>query len=144
MPTTVTEHPNTTAAIRAFAALGQGDTSPSDALMTDDFVMVNHDNGMGEWHLIEGREAFWDSLGTWFAFFGGTFAQEPLGIYGGEDHVVMLVHETGRVGEAVFDNRAVYVIHVQDGRWTLLETYDRDRDANARFWAQLGVTAPPR
>jgi ketosteroid isomerase-like protein len=140
---TVAEHPNVTAAIAAFTALSQGDVGPSAALMTDDFAMVNHDNGAGDRHLIEGRDAFFEFLGAWFAFFEGTFAQEPLGIYGGEDHVVLVVHETGRVGEAVFDNHAVYVIAVQDSRWTRLETYDRDREAIARFWAQVGVTAPP-
>lgn len=143
MSTTITEHPNVTAATEAFTALGRGDVGPSDALMTDDFVMVNHDNGAGDWHLVEGRQAFFRFLGAWFEFFEGTFAQEPHGIYGGEDHVVLLVHETGRVGEAVFDNEAVYVITMHDGRWTRLETYDRDREANARFWAQVGVTAPP-
>jgi ketosteroid isomerase-like protein len=139
---TVTEHPNVTATIAAFTALGQGDTGPSAALMTEDFVMVNHDNGAGDRHLIEGREAFFEFLGAWFALFEGTFAQQPLGIYGGGDHVVMIVHETGRVGEAVFDNHAVYVIEVRDGRWTRLETFDRDREANAAFWAQVGATAP--
>jgi ketosteroid isomerase-like protein len=140
---TVAQHPNVTAAIAAFTALVQGDPGPGNALMTDDFAMVNHDNGAGDRHLIEGREAFWAFMGSWAAFFEGTFAQEPLGIYGGEDHVVMLVRETGRHGDAVFDNQAVYVIHVRDGRWTRLETYDRDREANAAFWAQVGVSAPP-
>ena len=140
---TVAEHPNVTAVIAAFTALAQGDVGPSDALMTDDFTMINHDNGAGDWHVLEGRDAFFAFLGGWFTFFEGTFAQEPLGIYGGEDHVVLLVHETGRVGEAVFDNHAVYVIEVRDGRWTRMETYDRDREANARFWAQVGVTAAP-
>jgi hypothetical protein len=42
----------------------------------------------------------------------------------------------------VFDNHAVYVIEVRDGRWTRLETFDRDREANAAFWAQVGATAP--
>jgi ketosteroid isomerase-like protein len=143
MTTAVTEHPNVTAAVEAFTALLQGDAGPAEALMTEDFVMENHDNGAGEWHLIEGRDAFFRFLGTWFEFFGGTFAQEPHGIYGGEDHVVMLVHETGRRGDAVFDNEAVYVIDVHDGRWTRLQTYDRDREANAAFWTQVGVSAPP-
>jgi hypothetical protein len=43
----------------------------------------------------------------------------------------------------VFDNRAVYVIEVHDGRWTRLDTYDRDREANAAFWAQVGLSGPP-
>jgi ketosteroid isomerase-like protein len=143
MTTSVTEHPNVTATLEAFAALAQGDVGPSEALMTEDFVMVNHDNGAGDWHLLEGRDTFFRFLGAWFAFFEGTFAQELLGVYGGERHVVMLVHETGRRGEAVFDNQAVYVIEMRDGRWTRLETFDRDRDANDRFWATAGVTAPP-
>jgi hypothetical protein len=58
----------------------------------------------------------------------------------------MLVHETGRRGEAVFDNEAVDVIDVIDvrnGRWTRLQTYARDREANAAFWVRVGVSAPP-
>jgi hypothetical protein len=50
----------------------------------------------------------------------------------------MLVHETGRRGGAVFDNQAVYVIAMREGRWARLDTYDRDRAANERFWAAVG------
>jgi ketosteroid isomerase-like protein len=143
MGTTVTEHPNTTALLEAFAALAQGDTGPTAALLTEDFVMVNHDNGAGDRHLVEGRDAFLDFLASWAAFLEGTWTQEPMGIFGDDDHLVMLVRETGRRGDAVFDNRAVYVIEVHDGRWTRLDTYDRDREANAAFWARVGLSGPP-
>jgi ketosteroid isomerase-like protein len=143
MSTAVTEHPNVTALLEALAALGAGDIGPTTALLTEDFVMVNHDNGAGDRHLVEGRDAFLGFLASWAEFLEGTWAQRPLGIFGDDDHLVMLVHETGRRGDAVFDNRAVYVIEVHDGRWTRLDTYDRDREANAAFWAQVGLSGPP-
>ena len=90
---------------------------------------------------FQSYDDFFAFYGQWLALFGGTFTQDIVGLYGGEDHVIMLVHETGRRGDAVFDNQAVYVITMRDGQWACLETYDRDRAANERFWAAVGGPA---
>ncbi|MHC1560231.1 nuclear transport factor 2 family protein [Actinomycetospora sp. C-140] len=139
--TGLAEHPNVTHTRDAFLAAQQGDVGPFDAMLPDDFVMVNHDNGAADQAEIVGKDAFFGFYGRWLTFFEGTFAQEPLGIYGDAERVVMLVHETGRRGDAVFDNHAVYVITMRDGQWARLETYDRDREANERFWAAVGGPA---
>ncbi|GLZ45183.1 hypothetical protein Acsp06_13680 [Actinomycetospora sp. NBRC 106375] len=139
--TGLAEHPNVTHTRDAFLAAQQGDVGPFDAMLPDDFVMINYDNGVpADLHVVDGKAAFFGFYGQWLAFFEGTFAQEPLGIYGDADRVVMLVHETGRRGDAVFDNQAVYVITMRDGQWARLETFDRDREANERFWAAVGGT----
>jgi ketosteroid isomerase-like protein len=141
--TAVTEHPHVTTTREAFAAIERGDAGPFAALMPDDFVMVNHDNGAGDAHLIEGKNAFFGWYGTWMEFFGGTFAQDIVGVYGDDDRVLVIVHETGRRGDAEFDNQAIYLVEIRDGMWARLETYDRDREANARFWAAVGPMPAP-
>ncbi|GAA4791555.1 hypothetical protein GCM10023200_28520 [Actinomycetospora chlora] len=136
---TGTEHPHVTATRTAFLAAQQGDVGPFDAMLPTDFVMINHDNGVpAHLHVIDGKDAFFAFYGQWLTFFGGTFRQDLEAIYGDDERVVMLVHETGRVGDAVFDNLAVYLIAMRDGRWAQLDTFDRDREANDRFWAAVG------
>jgi hypothetical protein len=104
--------------------------------------MINYDNGVptGREEIV-GKDAFFAFYGEWLAFFGGTFVQDLVAIYGDADRVVMLVHESGRRGDAVFDNQAVYLVTMRDGQWARLETFDRDREANARFWAAVGGSA---
>jgi ketosteroid isomerase-like protein len=142
MTSTFTEHPNVTATRAAFLAAQQGEIGPFDAMLPPDFVMINHDNGVpAELHHIDGKDAFFGFYGQWLAFFEGTFRQDLVAIYGDADRVVMLVHETGRRGEAVFDNEAVYLVTMRDGQWAHLDTFDRSREANDRFWAAVG--GPP-
>jgi hypothetical protein len=113
--TMLTEHPNVTRTRTAFLAAHQGDVGPFDAMLPTDFVMVNHDNGVPpELHLIDGKDAFFGFYGQWLTFFGGTFAQDLLAIYGDD------------------------LITMRDGQWARLETFDRDREANDRFWAAVG------
>ena len=139
--TETTEHPNVTTMRAAFAAADQGDVGPFDAMLHDDFVMINHDNGAADLHEIVGKDAFFAFYGRWLTFFEGTFAQDLVGVYGDDDRVIMVVHETGRRREAVFDNQAIYHVLIRDGRWARLETFDRDRQANERFWAAAGGPA---
>jgi ketosteroid isomerase-like protein len=137
MSTIVTEHPHVTVTRSAFLAAQQGDVGPFDAMLPADFTMINHDNGVpAELHVIEGKDAFFGFYGQWLTFFGGTFHQDLEAVYGDAKRVVVLVHETGRRGDAVYDNHAVYLIAVRDGQWARLETFDRD--ANERFWAAVG------
>lgn len=141
MTGTFTEHPHVTATRSAFLAARQGEIGRFDAMLPDDFVMINHDNGLpADLHVIDGKDAFFAFYGQWLTFFGGTFAQDLEAVYG-DDRVVMLVHETGRVGEAVFDNLAVYLVTMRDGQWARLESFDRE--ANERLWAAVGGPDAP-
>jgi ketosteroid isomerase-like protein len=132
-----TEHPNVTRTRTAFLAAQQGDVALFDAMLPADFVMINYDNGAADMEEIVGKDAFFAFYGQWLTFFEGTFTQDIRGLYGDEERVVMVVHETGRRGDAVYDNQAIYVIAMRDGQWARLETYDRDREANERFWAAV-------
>jgi hypothetical protein len=134
------EHPNVARFREAHTALVAGDVGPTWALMREDFVNVN-DVGAGPWREQRGPEAMMRFWGEWAELFDGTFRQEILHAVGYDDRVVLIVHETGTVQGQAFDNRAIYVIDVDDdGRWTALRTMDMDHEKIRRFWA--AVTLP--
>jgi ketosteroid isomerase-like protein len=134
------EHPNVIRFREAHAALAAGDVEPTWALMREDFVNLN-DVGAGPWRENRGREAMMQFWGEWAELFDGTFRQEILDATGFDDRVVLIVHETGTVQGHSFDNRAIYLLELDDaGRWTSLRTVDMDLENVRRFWAS--VTLP--
>jgi hypothetical protein len=105
-------------------------------------LVVNlNDIGAGPWRENRGREAMMQFWGGWAELFDGTFRQEILDATGFADRVVLIVHETGTVQGQSFDNRAIYLLELDDdGRWTSLRTVDMDHEKVRRFWA--AVTLP--
>jgi hypothetical protein len=135
------EHPNVTRFRRAHAALVAGDPQPAWDRMREDFLNLN-DVGAGPWRENRGREAMFRFWAEWTELFDGTFHQEVLDAIGYDDRVVLVVRETGVAQGQVFDNRAVYLLEIDDaGRWTALRTMDMDHDGIHRFWAAVTVPA---
>jgi ketosteroid isomerase-like protein len=134
------EHPNVTRAREAMSALAAGDTEPVFARMRDDIVNLN-DIGAGPWREQHGKEAMMRFWAEWMDLFDGTFRQDILDAIGYDDRVVLIIHETGTAQNQAFDNRAIYLLEVDNnGMWTALRTMDMDQNNIHRFWA--AVTLP--
>ena len=139
LPSPGMEHPNVTRFREAHAALVAGDVEPCFALMREDFVNLN-DIGAGPWREQRGRKAMFGFWGAWMELFDNTFRQEILHAVGYDDRVVLIVHETGTVQGQTFDNRAIYLLELDDaGLWTALRTMDMDHDEIHRFWAAVSL-----
>lgn len=132
------EHPNATHVRSVFTAIAAGDIVPAYDAVHEDIHNVN-DIGAGPWRETRGREAFFDFFAQFGALFDGTFRQDVLEVIGYDDRVVVVVHETGTAQGNRFDNRAIYLIEIVDGRWTALRTMDMDHDDIERFWAAVVV-----
>lgn len=130
------EHPTAVQAREIFAALAAGDIGPAFQQMTDDYVMHN-DVGAGPWREVHGKEGVLDFWTRWMELFDNSFRQEVLDVLGYDDRVVMIIHETGEVDGVPYDNRAIYLHELRDGRWASLTTTDMDRDNCHRFWAAV-------
>jgi ketosteroid isomerase-like protein len=134
------EHPNVIAFRGLMDAVARGDVATMHAALHEDFVNLN-DIGAGPWRECHGRDAFFAFFGQFVEYLEGTFAQEIMDVLGYDDHVVAIVHETAiRLGH-VFDNRAVYLLKIVDGRWTSLRTMDMDHESINRFWDGVGMPA---
>ena len=73
--------------------------------------------------------------------FDGTFRQDVLDVLGYDDRIVLVIHETGTAQGQVFDNRAIYLVGIVDGKWASLRTMDMDHDKIKAFWAAVQVPA---
>ena len=73
--------------------------------------------------------------------FDGTFRQDVLDVLGYDDRIVLVVHETGTAQGQAFDNRAIYLVGIVDGKWASLRTMDMDHDKINAFWAGVQVPA---
>ena len=139
LASTAMEHPHVTRFREAHAALVSGDIEPCWALMREDFVNVN-DIGAGPWRENRGREAMMRFWGEWMELFDNTFHQEILDGIGYDDRVVLIIHETGTAQGRPFDNRAIYLLELDDtGKWSALRTMDMDHEKINRFWSAVTV-----
>lgn len=134
------DHPNATHFRQVFAAVAQGDLAPLIAVLPDDFVNLN-DIGAGPWRDVRGRDAFLSFFGQFDAYLEGTFRQDLLEVIGYDDHVVAIVHETATRRGHAFDNRAVYLCKIEDGKWASIRTMDMDLDNINQFWDAVGMPA---
>lgn len=130
------DHPNAVRAREVFAAMAAGDIAPAFALMTDDYVMHN-DIGAGPWRELQGKAEVLDFWTRWMELFDNSFRQEILDVLGYDDRIVMVVHETGQAHGTPYDNRAIYLHEVREGKWTSLRTIDLDPENCRRFWATV-------
>ncbi len=133
-------HPNADMFLNDFAALAAGELAPVFDRMTDDFVMVN-DEGAGPWRELHGKAAVLDFWTRWSELFDGTFRQDVTDVFGEDDRVVVFIHEHGTAAGQPYDNRAIYLMRIRDGRYIDLRTMDTDRENVQRFWAAVGVPA---
>jgi ketosteroid isomerase-like protein len=134
------EHPNATFARNLYAALAAGDVATAFDALSDDLVLLN-DIGAGPWRELRGKQAVLEFWGRWMELFDGTFRQEVLDVLGYDDRIVLVVHETGMAQGRAFDNRAIYLVGIVDGKWASLRTMDMDHDKINAFWAAVQVPA---
>jgi ketosteroid isomerase-like protein len=132
------EHTNATVARNLYASLAAGDVATVFDALSDDIVNLN-DIGAGPWREVRGKQALLEFWGRWTELFDGTFRQDVLDVIGYDDRIVIVVHETGTAQGRQFDNRAIYLVTVEDGKWTELRTTDMDTDKINAFWAAVRV-----
>jgi uncharacterized protein len=133
-------HPNADMVRGDFAALSAGDIEPVFARMIDDFVMIN-DEGAGPWRELHGKTAVLDFWTRWMELFDNTFRQDITDVFAEDDRVVLFIREHGAARGQHYDNRAIYLMRIRDGRYTELRTLDTDRENITRFWTAVGVPA---
>jgi ketosteroid isomerase-like protein len=133
-------HPNADMFMNDFAALAAGELAPLFDRTADDIVMVN-DEGAGPWRELHGKEQVLDFWTRWTDLFDGTFRQDVTDVFGEDDRVVLFIHEHGTARGQRFDNRAIYLVRIRDGRYIDFRTMDTDREAVAAFWAAVGMPA---
>jgi ketosteroid isomerase-like protein len=132
------EHANATAARNLYAALAAGDLATVFATIDDDILMLN-DIGAGPWREVRGKPAVLEFWGRWMELFDNTFRQEVTDVIGFDDRVVLLIHETGTAQGQTFENRAIYLSEIVDGKWVSLRTMDMDPDKINAFWSAVKV-----
>jgi ketosteroid isomerase-like protein len=132
------EHPHATEFRKVMAAAAEGDVATMYANTHEDFFALN-DIGAGPWREVYGREAFFAFFGQFVEYLEGTFRQDILDVIGYDDHVVAIVHETGTRQGHVFDNRAIYLFEIVDGRWASMRSMDMDHDKINAFWDAVGM-----
>jgi len=132
------EHPHATKFRALIDSIAEGDLATIYAATSEDFWAVN-DIGAGPWREVHGRDAFFAFFGEFVAYLEGTFRQELMDVVGYDDQVVAVVHETGTRQGHVFDNRAIYLFGIADGRWTSMRSMDMDHDNINAFWAAVGM-----
>jgi ketosteroid isomerase-like protein len=122
------------AARASFVAGSTGDFEGVLAGYHPDLVWTN-DSAAGPWAgTFEGTGAVATMFIEFTAFMEGTFAQELLDVCASDEHVAMLLLETGMKDGYQFRNRAVYLGRYKDGLLVEMTTLDRDREAAAAFW----------
>lgn len=126
-------HANAELLQRAYDAFRAGDMQTLGDMMADDVV----------WH-VSGTSAI---SGTYkgkedtFAYFqrlgersGGSFSFDVHDIVANDDHTVGLIAVHAERDGKQFDDQAVMVFHIDDGRVTSQWTYSYDQQASAEFW----------
>lgn len=134
------EHPTATRFREHMAAISRGDIVPFYEDVREDFVNFN-DIGAGPWRENHGRSAFFSFFEQFVTYLEGTFRQDLLEVIGYDDHVVAVCHETATRRGHIFDNRAIYLLEIVDGKWASLRTMDMDHDNITRFWDAVGMPA---
>ena len=134
------EHPNATLARNIYAALAASDVATAFDVLSDDLVLIN-DIGAGPWRELHGKQAVLEFWGRWMELFEGTFRQEVMDVIGYDDRIVLVIHETGTAQGQTFDNRAIYLVGIVDGKWATLRTMDMDHDKIEAFWSAVRVPA---
>ncbi|MEO6570647.1 MAG: nuclear transport factor 2 family protein [Ilumatobacteraceae bacterium] len=133
-------HPNSDRYRQVYDALwNDADVGPMLDWLGDDVVWTN-DIGAGPFHRFEGKAAVMGLWVRWNALFDGGFNHELVDVCASDDNVVAILHEVGSARGHQFDNLALYRFELDtSGQIRVVRTYDRDRDAIARFWDAVGA-----
>ena len=126
-------HPNQELLQRGYEAFQRGDVPAVLELLADDIKW--HVGGRspvsGDYKGHEGVVSFFTKL---MELSGGTFRLEIHDFTASDDHVVVLVHETGERGTKTLDENFVHVWHVSGGKATEFWGAGVDQYTWDEFW----------
>jgi len=132
------DHPLATRTRDQFRSLWvDGDPQPTFDALADDVIWRN-DIGAGPFRQLHGKDEVIAMILWWTDFFDGSFRQELIDVCASDRHVIEVLRETGTKEGHVFDNVALYQFEVDSrhpDRISSVQTFDRDRDQIAEFWA---------
>jgi ketosteroid isomerase-like protein len=127
-------HPNQELMQHAYEAFGRGDIPAVLAVLADDIKW--HAGGRspvaGDYEGHEGVVSFVTKL---MELSGGTFRPEVHDITASDDHVVVLLNETGERGTKTLDENFIHVWHGKGGKATEFWGAGTDQYVWDEFWA---------
>jgi len=131
------EHPNIGRWHQMRHGFFNGDFEPALALFDPAIVWTNDEAAGPIAGTHQGLDAVLTMLGTGMEAFAGTLTHEVHETLATDDYVVEIMTERATVKGHAFENRAVYVYRLRDGKIVEVTTHDRDRHAAKAFWAAV-------
>lgn len=119
---------------RGYAAFSAGDLTTLSELFAEDAV----------WHVAasgpmsgpkEGREAILAYFGEIMTRSDGTATVTLQHVIGGDEHTIGLHHNRAQRNEQSFDEDAVLVFTIRDGRVTEVREFHEDTARSDQFWS---------
>ena len=127
------EHPNATAARRAYEAFSTGDVEALRGLWADDIVF--HVIGVLD---LDGDYVGHDAVFGFFARLaqatGGSFRLDVHAIVADDEHAVTLLHQHAEREGRSFEGQVVHVAHMRDGKTREFWSATTDPVAAVAFW----------
>ena len=127
-------HPYVEVVRAGFEAFARGDLTTLNEIIADDVLwhQPGRNSIAGDYH---GKQELLALFSRMYEETGGSFHQEPKGIFADDSHVVAFVHTTAERQGRTLDQDFVQLFHVADGkmieRWLLAD----DDAAHDAFWA---------
>jgi ketosteroid isomerase-like protein len=138
----VTEHPNVERWRVVREGFARGDIGPALELFAPDVVWTNDEAAGPLAGRHEGLDAVLAMMGQGVELYEGTLNQEVHDTLASDDHVVEVMTERADVRGHHFENRAVYLYQLRDGKVVEVTTLDRDRTDAAAFWERVNTETP--
>ena len=127
-------HPNEELAQRAFDAFSKGDFEAVAALLADDIVY--HVPGRGP---LSGDHRGKDHVLANFAeqaeLTGGTFRLEVHDVVANDDHAIVLTAARAERGDRSWEDNAVLIFHIRDGKISEAWLHPGDQYAGDEFFS---------
>ena len=114
-----------------------GDIEPALALYDPNIVWTNDEAAGPLAGTHRGIEAVLTMLGAGMEAFAGTLTQEIHETLASDDYVVDIMTERATVEHHEFENRAVYVYRLDNGKIVEVTTLDQDRAEARSFWSAV-------
>ena len=128
------EHANVAKVRNAYEAFAKGDLDGALKDMADDCVFHFGGEGPNSGD-HKGREAISQALVANFGLTGGNWKLDISGIYAGDEHATVILHETAtRTDGATLDIDEVHVLTIDNGKITNLWDLPSDPDVHDRFF----------
>lgn len=127
-------HPNEELAQHGFDAFSKGDSEALAALMADDIVF--HFPGRGPLagdH--RGKDQVLANLAKQGELTGGTFRVEVHDIVANDDHAIVLTAARAERGDRSWEDNAVLVFHIRDGKFSEAWLHPGDQYAGDEFFS---------